>query len=59
MALFFFMLVFTIGLGLKIWLSTIDGSLSEQQKDLLETADWLVKTGIGTVGGLLLGKRLT
>lgn len=58
LALLFFITVFAIGLALKIWLSTIEGSLSDQQNDLSESAEWLLKTGLGAVVGMLIGKRL-
>jgi hypothetical protein len=47
-----------IGIGLLIWLSTITGILSPQQEKLSEAADWLMKSGIGAIVGMLVDRRV-
>lgn len=58
LALFVFIGLGAIGIGILIWLSTITGMLSPQQEKLSEAADWLMKSGIGAVVGMLVDRRV-
>lgn len=58
LALFVFIGVGVIGLGILIWLSMITGRLSPQQEKLSEAADWLMKSGFGAVVGMLVDRRV-
>ena len=58
MALFIFLGLAAVGLGILIWLSTVDGNLSPQQQTLPNTADWLLKTGVGVLIGMLVDRRV-
>lgn len=53
----FLVLGFT-GLGILVWLSTVDSNLMPQQTKLSEAGDWLMKSGIGAVVGMLVDRRV-
>lgn len=57
-ALLIFLGLGLIGLGLLIWLSTIDRALLPQQQKLSDAADWAMKTGFGATVGMLVDRRL-
>ena len=58
LALILFLILGTTGLGILIWLATVDGELSPQQDELSSAADWLLKGGFGALFGMLVDRRL-
>ena len=58
MALLIFIGLSLTGLACLIWLSTIDGNLSPSQQTLSNAADWLLKTGVGAMIGMLVDRRV-
>ena len=58
MAFLLFSSLTVAGLGILIWISTIDGDLSPQQQTLSNAADWLLKSGVGALIGMLVDRRV-
>lgn len=58
LALFVFLGLGALGISIIVWLSTITGALSPQQEKLSEAGDWLMKSNIGAVVGMLVDRRV-
>ena len=58
MALLSFIGVALVGLGVAVWLSTVEGVLNDQQERLALTADWMLKLGIGAIIGQGVDRRI-
>ena len=54
------LLLFVIGLAIMIWMAiAFTGELSETQETLRESSDWLFKSSIGLIVGLISGRSMS